>query len=128
MLAWVGATSIGVGNAFLREAIFRDLSDLRAHQASTATLLSFLVIYMWWMQRRRPLASDRTAMHVGAAWAGLTVAFEFALGLGVTGDSLADLMHNYNFAAGRVWALVPLWMLIGPYALRRLEAGTSGVK
>jgi hypothetical protein len=118
MLAWFGATSIGIGNAFLREATFGELSTLRAHQASTATLLLFLALYIAWLQRRRPLSSKRTALQIGALWAAATVAFEFALGLGVTGDSLSDLIHNYNFAAGRVWALVPLWMLIGPAVLR----------
>ena len=119
MGAWVGAAAIGIGNAALREAVFGELRDLRAHQVSTATLLAFLTIYMLWLQRRRPLPTSKDALQIGATWAALTVAFEFGLGLSVTGDSFADLVNNYNFAAGRVWALVPLWLLVGPEAVRR---------
>jgi hypothetical protein len=115
LVAWVGASAIGIGNAALREAALSELGDLRSHQISTATLIAFLGLYMAWVQRRRPLGSSQTALEIGVVWALFTIAFEFALGLGVTGDSVADLLANYNLAAGRLWALVPLWMLLGPY-------------
>jgi hypothetical protein len=127
MAGWVGASVIGVGNAALREGVLGNLSDVRAHQVSTATLIAFLGLYMWWLQRRRPLQSTRLELQMGVAWALLTVAFEFALGLGITGDSVADLISAYNVAAGQVWALVPLWMLIGPYLIHRISTERASV-
>lgn len=120
--AWIGAAAIGIGNAALREDLFTDLSDREAHQVSTATLLAFLTLYMRWLQRRGPLPATKEALQIGAAWATLTIGFEFGLGLFVTGDSFADLLDNYNVAAGRLWALVPAWMLVGPEVLRRVAA------
>lgn len=122
MVGWLGATALGMGNAAFREVVFKDLSELRAHQVSTATLLFLLATYMWWMQRRSPLTHAKQAAQVGVLWAALTIAFEFALGLTAVGDSLDDLIHNYNFAAGRVWVLVPLWMLVGPEVIRRVTS------
>lgn len=121
-IAWVGAAAIGIANAALREAVFSDLGELRAHQLSTITLLIFLAAYMWAVERWQSLPSARTALQVGVLWACLTVLFEFGLGLFVTKQPLAELLSNYNVIAGRMWALVPLWMAVGPAVLRRLHA------
>jgi hypothetical protein len=83
-MAWGGAAAIGVANAVLRQAAFSNLSELPAHQLSTVTLLVFLAAYMWAVERWRELPSTRTAVQVGLLWAGLTVLFEFVLGLYVT--------------------------------------------
>lgn len=120
-IAWGGAAAIGVANAVLREAAFSDLGELPAHQLSTVTLLVFLAAYMWAVERWRELPSMRTAVQVGLLWAGLTVVFEFVLGLYVTKQPLSELLTAYNVAAGRLWALVPLWMAIGPEIVRRLH-------
>ena len=117
--AWIGAAAIGIGNAALREALFIDLSDREVQQVSTATLLAFLTLYMRWLQRRRPLPTTKETLQIGAVWSTLTIGFEFGLGLFVTGDSFSDLLGNYNVTAGRLWAFVPAWMLIGPEVLRR---------
>jgi hypothetical protein len=36
------------------------------------------------------------------------------------------LLTAYNVAAGRLWALVPLWMAIGPEIVRRLHDSFHG--
>ena len=119
LLSWVGAAGIGVGNATLRELTMRGLGEGKAHQVSTITLLGFLSLYMFGLQRRRPITSDRMALEIGALWALGTVGFEFALGLGVTGESFEDLVSAYDISNGRIWSLVPFWMLFGPFVLRR---------
>jgi hypothetical protein len=126
-IAWCGAAAIGVANAALREAAFGDLGELRAHQLSTVTLLVFLAAYMWAVERWRELPSTRTAVQVGVLWAGLTVLFEFVLGLYVAKQPLSELLDAYNVAAGRGWALVPLWMAVGPAVVRRLHAHRHAV-
>lgn len=123
--AWAGAAAIGMTNAFLREAAFSGLGELRAHQLSTITLLMFLAAYMWAVERWERLPSTRTAVQVGVLWAGLTVLFEFAVGLVVTRQPLSQLLGAYDIRAGRVWALVPLWMAVGPAIVRRLHVGSA---
>lgn len=76
--------------------------------------------YMRLLQRRWPLSSRREALSIGAAWAGMTVAFEFGFGHWVAGDSWSALLENYDVTAGKVWALVPLEMATGPELARRL--------
>ena len=124
-VAWGGAAAIGVANAFLREAAFNGFGELRAHQLSTVTLLVFLAGYMWAVERWERLPSTRTAVQVGVLWAGLTVLFEFALGLLVTRQPLSQLLDAYDLTTGHVWALVPLWMAVGPAIVRRLHLGSA---
>lgn len=60
------------------------------------------------------------ALSVGAAWATMTVAFEFGFGHLVAGESWSELLKNYDVTAGKVWVLVPAAMAAGPELARRL--------
>lgn len=96
------------------------LRELTAHQLSTATLLAELTLYIWLMDRRRPIPTTRNALVIGGIWAALTVLFEFGLGHYIVGSPWSELLANYNLAAGRMWVLVPLWMAAGPPAVLRV--------
>ena len=123
ILAWVGAAVLGVANGVSREKIYADaVGDDAAHVISTGTLLALLAGYIWLLERRWPLGSRREALSVGAAWAAMTVAFEFGFGHWVDGDSWSALVENYDVSAGRVWILVPAAMGAGPELARRLAA------
>ena len=118
--AWLGAAALGVANGASREALYADAAgDEAAHLVSTATLLTLLGGYMRLLQRRWPLSSSREAASVGAAWAAMTVAFEFGFGHWVEGESWSDLLENYNIRAGKLWVLVPAAMAVGPELARR---------
>jgi hypothetical protein len=122
MAAWLGATTLGVANAAVRELVYADrVGELAAHQISTATLLGALTYYLWLVDRRWPVPTTRTALAIGGSWAALTVLFEFGLGHYGLGSSWSDLLANYNLADGRIWVLVPVWMGLGPAALQRLR-------
>ena len=122
MAAWLGATTLGLANAGVRELGYADrVGELAAHQLSTATLLAALTYYMWLLDQRWPLPTTRTALAIGGGWAALTVLFEFGLGRYVLGSPWPDLLANYNLAAGRIWVLVPVWMGVGPATLQRLR-------
>ena len=127
ILAWLGASVIGVANGASREAFYADtVGDDEAHLISTVTLLALLSGYIWALQRRWPLRSRREALTVGAVWAALTVAFEFGFGHWVDGDSWSSLLENYDVTAGRVWIAVPAAMAAGPELARQLAAGERG--
>lgn len=119
--AWIGAAALGVANGIGREALYADATgDEAAHVISTATLVALLGGYMQLLQRRWPLRTRREALSVGAAWTGMTVAFEFGFGHWVAGDSWSELLENYDVRSGKAWVLVPLATAAGPELTRRL--------
>lgn len=57
LLGWLGLPVLGVANGAIREATYqRAVSDLAAHQVSTATLLGLMTVYMQALNRRWPPA------------------------------------------------------------------------
>ena len=127
MLAWVGAPALAIVNGAARETLYADsVGDDAAGAISTGTLLGFLGGYMWLLQRRWPLGSRREALSVGASWAALAVAFEFAFGHWVEGESWSTLLESYDVTAGRTWILVPAALVVGPELARRADDGERG--
>jgi hypothetical protein len=123
ILAWAGAPALAIVNGGARETLYTDaVGDDAAHAISTGTLLALLGGYVWLLQRRWPLEGRREALSVGAAWASMSVAFEFAFGRWVEGDSWSTLLGNYDVTAGKIWILVPAAMLAAPELARRLAA------
>lgn len=117
--AWLGAAALGVANGATREVLYAEATgDEAADLISTATLLTLLGGYMELLQRRWPLNDRREALSVGAAWAAMTVAFEFGFGHWVAGDPWSVLLENYNVKAGKAWALVPVTLAVGPELTR----------
>jgi hypothetical protein len=124
ILGWIGASVLGVANGVSRETLYADaVGDEAAHVISTGTLLALLTGYVWLLQGRWPLETQRDALSVGGAWAVMTVVFEFAFGHWVDGDSWSALLENYDVRAGKVWSLVPTAMAVGPELARRATAG-----
>jgi hypothetical protein len=122
-VAWLGGSVLGIANGAVRDLLYKNrVGDLGAHQLSTATLLALLTWYLWVLERRWPIPTTEGALAIGGTWLVLTVLFEFGFGHYVTHDSWSQLLGNYDLAHGRVWALVPLWMALGPAAVRRLHA------
>jgi hypothetical protein len=120
-LAWVGLSIVGILNGMLRVYTYgRLLPELRAHQLSTLTGILLFGLFTWLLNRRWPIASAGQAVTIGLLWLALTVAFEFLFGHYVIGHPWSRLLHDYNLGAGRVWALVLLWVAVAPYVVFRL--------
>ena len=128
LVAWLGASVLGVVNGGVRELVYADrLGETAAGNVSVATLIALVALYVAALDRRWPLPSRRTALGIGAAWAGLTVAFEFGFGHWVAGDSWAELAGQYDVLAGRTWLLVVAWIAAAPATIRALRVrGGSG--
>jgi hypothetical protein len=121
-LAWFPMVLIAVANGALREAwLVPRLGEHAARQASTLILVALFAIYIGSVLHRWPIASSAQAIAVGALWLFLTLAFEFALGRFVSGLSSEEIIEEYNLAAGRLWALVPIWVAASPYVFFRLR-------
>jgi thiol:disulfide interchange protein len=123
LLAWLPMVAIAVANGALRDLWYgKRMSELTAHQLSTAFGFVLLGAYIWMVVRLWPPASVEHAWAVGALWFVLTLAFEFLFGRYVLRKSWQHLFHDYNLLAGRVWVLIPLWVAVAPYLFSRLGA------
>jgi len=123
LLAWLPMVAIAVANGAFRDLWYgKRMSELSAHQLSTAFGFVLLGAYIWMVVRLWPPASVEHAWAVGALWLVLTLAFEFLFGRYVARHSWQRLYHDYNLLAGRVWVLIPLWVAVAPYLFFRLTA------
>jgi hypothetical protein len=124
LAAWLGMAALGVTNGVLREVTYQPhVGERTGHQISTFTLMALIAGYVWWLQRRWPLLSDRQAVSIGVTWALMTLAFEFGFGHYVDGLSWEKLVADYDLTAGNLWVLVPLTVALAPSAARRLQGG-----
>jgi hypothetical protein len=114
ILFWLPMVLLAIANGLFRESVLkRQFSEAAAHQVSTLTLLILLTIYMQWVLRLHPPGSMLDALWVGLLWMLLTVAFEAGLGIS-RGIDVSVMLADYNLVRGKLWALVPLWMLVAP--------------
>jgi len=112
---WFLMLLVSVLNGALRDFSYGPMvGELLAHQLSTLSGLLLLGGVMLIALRRQSPASDRQALGIGLFWCGLTLAFEFLFFHYVGGHSWAVLLANYDLSAGRIWVLIPLWLLIAP--------------
>jgi hypothetical protein len=126
LLAWTGGAVIAVANGTLRQLALHPLvGDTHARQLSTVTLLALLTGYMWELSRRWPIRTAATALEIGAVWVVLTLAFEFGFGHVVEGKAWGVLLDDYNVMAGHIWIVVPLWTVVAPSLVRRLQRATQ---
>lgn len=116
-LMLVLASAIG----FAREAwLKKHFPDLQAHQLSTVLLAVLFTLFTWFVVHTWPPASGLQALQVGLLWLLLTLLFEFGFGHYVSGKPWAILLAEYNLPAGRIWALIPVLILVLPYLFYRL--------
>jgi hypothetical protein len=122
ILAWVPMVLIAIGNASLREGVFaKRLSELHAHQLSTASGVILFGIYIWVITRFIKPETGGQALIIGLIWLGFTLAFEFLFGHYVMGNPWSRLFHDYNLFAGRLWVLILLWITLAPYMFYRIH-------
>lgn len=102
------------------------VGDFRARQIAfftgMAMILTIAVCFVRWLRAESPAQ----LLHVGALWMGLTLLFEFALGLFVLGYSWARMWEDYNLLRGGLMGLGLLWLLFVPRLAARLRSA-SGV-
>jgi hypothetical protein len=114
---------IAVANGIARNSWYGgSLSELRAHQVSSLTLIVLVGLSTWALYELRLFRSSGEARATGSIWLVLTVAFEFLFGHYVMKNPWSTLLHDYNILAGRIWLLVLAWIMIVPYIVYRLRS------
>ena len=120
LLCWFLLAIVAIANGILRQATYgKHLSELAAHQVSTATGILFTGLVVWVISRIWPIESAAQAWLIGACWLVATIAFEFGFGHFVAGHSWGRLMADYNLLDGRVWSLFLVWITLMPYLFYR---------
>jgi hypothetical protein len=115
ILAWFPMLLLAILNGSLRDLIYKKyVGDLTAHQISTITLIILFAFYIGYIIRRFPPVSSTRAIFIGMIWVILTLSFEFGFGR-YRGNSWPVLFADYNILKGRIWVLIPVWVLIAPY-------------
>lgn len=122
ILAWFPMIFIAIANGLFREKILRShLSELRAHQVSTATMIILFGVYVWVLFKIWFPTSANQAILIGLIWLLLTIVFEFLFGHYVAGHSWDKLLHDYNIFKGRVWVLILIWISLAPFIMYQLQ-------
>lgn len=114
LAAWLVLSALAFTNGTARALLYEQhLGPLRAHQVSTFTGIALLGAGIWVLTRRWPFHSAAYAWRTGLLWSVMTVAFEFGFGRAL-GYSWERLLADYAFWHGRLWTLVPAWVLVAP--------------
>ncbi|MGC9444180.1 MAG: hypothetical protein ACP5E9_04525 [Candidatus Methanospirareceae archaeon] len=119
---WVLLLILAIVNAALRNTVYEPIfkSELLAHQISTVTAIILLLatMHVFFSKTRAPYTGTDLLV-IGVLWLALTIAFEFGFGHYVMGTPWPRLLHDYNLFAGRLWILVLVTILVGPYVIGR---------
>ena len=123
ILIWFAMLVLAVGNGALRQMTFgKVIPELRAHQLSTLIGSVVMGVFIWLVIAAWLPASGRQAIAIGGVWLGLTVAFEFFMGLVLLRRPLAQTLGDYNLRRGRVWVLFLAWLMIAPWLFYSLRS------
>jgi len=95
------------------------MSELRAHQLSTLTaaLLFFGLGYLM-LKNQILTASPASLLASGALLLFLTLIFEFGFFHYIGKYPWEKLLADYNILAGRVWALLLIWIAATPWIIK----------
>ncbi len=101
------------------------VGDFRARQlaffSGMVLILTIALLFVRWLHTE----SKRQLLNIGMLWLLLTLAFEFALGLFVLGDSWGRMLENYNLLRGGLMGLGLVWLLFAPLLAVRLRGAMA---
>jgi hypothetical protein len=123
-LPWFGMMFLAIINGGLRDKLYAPfLGELLAHQLSTLLLVVVFAGYFWLLTTFWRIASSRQAWSIGLMWLVMTLMFEIGLGRWGLGYTWSRVVHDVDIMVGRVWVLIPLWVLVGPLLFFRIRKG-----
>lgn len=123
LVVWCALAVLMIAQGWARELFVAPaLGQLRAHQLSSVTgaliIVGVATLTLGWLG-----AAGRSGrqLRLGGFWLALTVLFEFVFGHWVAGHPWERLLRDYDLTAGRLWILVLLATLLGPWLAGRLR-------
>jgi hypothetical protein len=126
-VAWLVLLAAMLANGFVRVLLLEPrLGEVLARQVATAVGVSIVVAVAGGFVRRRPHAGSAELLGVGVLWLLLTLVFELLFGHFVAGASWEELMADYDVLEGRLWPLVLLAVVLGPWLWGLARPGRPG--
>lgn len=122
---WLLIAVLAIANGTLRQAVLVPVLGDATAQVLSVLILGVLIAAIQWRMVHGPwrtLTQSRLAL-IGCCWMVGTILFEFALGRLVLGMGWTSLLQQYNVAAGNLWPLIPLLMLLGMPLMKRRVSG-----
>ena len=121
-LCWFPMLLLAIINGTARDLWYKKyFGEITAHQISTVSLILLFGFYIWLVMKKYPAKSGTQAIYVGLFWLTLTIAFEFGFGL-MRGRTLTQLLGEYDIMKGRIWILIPVWVILAPYLFFRIQS------
>lgn len=122
VVIWLALLATAVLNGIFRVAVLVPrYGETAGHVVSTLVLCVLIVLLSWaaigWVHP----ATAAHAAAVGVLWLALTLVFEFGFGRFVAHKTWSELLADYNVLSGRIWVLVLLTTMAGPYLGARLR-------
>jgi hypothetical protein len=116
VLAWLVLFVVMFANGAARVvALQPHLGEDRARQVASLTGLVLVLLVSRRFVRLVPEATSSQLLRVGLGWLTATVAFELVFGRFVSGMSWRALVADYDLPRGRLWSLVLIGVLLGPW-------------
>lgn len=122
LLVWLLFLVLAIGGAAFREGVLTPrIGEAAAHVVGTVAVVAlFLVVIALTAGWIVPSMEPARLLRLGIGWTILTIIFEFGFGRYVMGHPWSRLIQDYNVFAGRVWVLVLITLLLGPWLIGRL--------
>lgn len=120
-LMWVAFIPVPIINGTLRESWYKaKVGELGANVIGFLVLSVFFLIYTY-LFFKNELGSFSTSrlFLMGGIWLGLTLVFEFAIGL-MGGRSWRYMLADYNLFKGRLWPLVLVIIFFAPFIIKQV--------
>lgn len=114
-VTWLMLCVVMFANGAVRALVLQPrLGEDLARQVASLTGVLFVLLASWLFVRGCPQATSRQLLWVGAGWLAATLAFEFGLGF-ASGLGWRALLAEYDIVRGRLWSLIVLSVLLGPW-------------
>jgi len=120
---WFVLMVFGIVNGIVRNYVYGPSigNELLSHQISTFTgILLFLTGMYIWLKYTNAHYLKKDLIIIGIMWLGMTITFEFIFGHYIAGHTWSKLLADYNILEGRIWGLILLTILAGPYFIGKL--------
>ncbi len=121
IIFWFALALVAVINGAIREKIYKPhVGDLLAHQISTVVFISAMWSLMYVFFRKLGFVyTNADLISIGVGLLIGTIVFEFIVGHYAFGNSWEKLFKDYNILKGRLWSIVLLATVLGPWIVGR---------
>lgn len=120
-LMWAAFIPVPIINGTLREGWYKaKVGEFGANVIGCVVLSAFFLTYTY-LFFKNDLGGFSTSklLLIGGIWLGLTLVFEFGIGL-MGGRSWGYMLSDYNLFKGRLWPLVLVVIFFAPFIVKKI--------